>query len=226
MTGRKGVYVMRMMGNALNRTLPQRYFEIEYAGKPIPENARYVFPYLIFMNHFLLSFLAGAALLVPIAASAAGVPPVTIQNVALTFDQAWEGSTSNYVTVFQDGPLYRMYYRGSEWGRQSVTCYAESKDGVTWTRPNLDLYSFSGSTNNNIVWMNLPSKYMSIKGYIPPGDYERSLNFAPFKDTNPNAKPDELYKAFDGAPPHAIASPDGIHWHLMQTEPIMGHDGA
>src|SRR5438067_754522 len=61
-------------------------------------------------------------------------------DVSLTFDEPWEGSTSNYVTVFQDGPLYRMYYRGSEWDRESVTCYAESTDGIHWKKPNLGLF--------------------------------------------------------------------------------------
>ena len=31
---------------------------------------------------------------------------------ALKFDKPWEGLGSAYVTVFQDGDLYRMYYRG------------------------------------------------------------------------------------------------------------------
>src|SRR5580704_8893926 len=37
----------------------------------------------------------------------------TPQNVAFVTDEAWEGNATNYVTVFQDGDKYRMYYRGS-----------------------------------------------------------------------------------------------------------------
>src|ERR1051326_4055984 len=32
-------------------------------------------------------------------------------EVALSLDAPWEGSGSHYVTVFRDGPLFRMYYR-------------------------------------------------------------------------------------------------------------------
>ncbi len=34
------------------------------------------------------------------------------QEIAFQFDRPWEGSASGYPTVFQDGDLYRMYYRG------------------------------------------------------------------------------------------------------------------
>ena len=34
------------------------------------------------------------------------------QDVACVHDNPWEGSTCGYKTVFQDGDLYRMYYRG------------------------------------------------------------------------------------------------------------------
>ena len=30
-------------------------------------------------------------------------------------------------------------------------CLAESRDGITWTKPRLGLYNFSGSTDNNIL---------------------------------------------------------------------------
>jgi len=36
--------------------------------------------------------------------------------------------------------------------RGDLTCYAESSDGLTWTRPNLGIFSFDGNRENNIVW--------------------------------------------------------------------------
>lgn len=36
--------------------------------------------------------------------------------------------------------------------RGDLTCYAESSDGVTWTKPNLGIFEFNGNPNNNIVW--------------------------------------------------------------------------
>ena len=38
------------------------------------------------------------------------------QNVAVRYDAPWEGNTCGYVTVFQDGDIYRMYYRGAATG--------------------------------------------------------------------------------------------------------------
>jgi len=61
------------------------------------------------------------------------------REVAFAFDQPWEGDTCGGVSVFQDGDLYRMYYRGSAWdwtrNRQQyeLVCYAESTDGIHWT---------------------------------------------------------------------------------------------
>ena len=51
--------------------------------------------------------------------------------------------------VFQDGDLFRMYYRGSDVvytedgyssPHEETACYAESRDGIHWTKPELDLF--------------------------------------------------------------------------------------
>jgi hypothetical protein len=81
------------------------------------------------------------------------------QEVVLVTDKPWEGNTCAYYTIFQDGERYRMYYRGSHYDEQTrkaahaeVVCYAESRDGIRWTKPELGLCEFAGSTANNIVW--------------------------------------------------------------------------
>ncbi len=121
----------------------------------------------------------------------------TPHEVALTFDKPWEGNASGYATVFQDGDIYRMYYRGHRYiidppplrqAQSEVVCYAESRDGIHWVKPNLGLFDWpptmnnTGTKENNIFWR---------------GGYE-THNFAPFKDTNPACSPDELYKAVGG----------------------------
>src|SRR4029079_9270032 len=40
------------------------------------------------------------------------------REVVLTADAPWEGNTSAYYTVFQDGEVLRMYYRGSHYDEQ------------------------------------------------------------------------------------------------------------
>lgn len=139
-------------------------------------------------------------------------PPVP-REVALQFDAPWEGPSSNFVTVMKDKERYRMYYRGSGQGYRepwytiphNFSCCAESENGITWTRPSLRLFEYQGSRDNNIIW---------------PG-YQFALPLMPFKDGNPDALPEESYKAVAGGPLIALASPDGIHWKTMQEEPII-----
>src|SRR5262249_798529 len=74
------------------------------------------------------------------------------REVVLTLDQPWEGLFSAYYTIFQDGPKFRLYYRGSaaktDASMQQFTCYAESSDGIHFVRPKLGLQEFNGSKEN------------------------------------------------------------------------------
>ncbi len=143
------------------------------------------------------------------------------QDLALVCDAPWEGNTSGYFTLLQDGDLYRCYYRGShhgeEGGRPSqsgVTCYAESRDGIIWTKPKLGLHEFEGSKDNNIVHT---------------GD--GCSTFAPFLDTNPNCPPESRYKALATTGDNverkknpslqAYHSADGLRWKLMREKPVI-----
>ena len=127
------------------------------------------------------------------------------REVALTFDAPWEGPTSIYVTVFQDGDRVRCYYRGSgREGRPEVACYAESTDGITFTKPSLGVVEIDGSTENNVVWTG--------KG---------SHNFTPFKDTNPTCASEHRYKAVAGGPLIALVSADGLRWEQLGDEPVI-----
>src|SRR5262245_53357130 len=133
------------------------------------------------------------------------------REIVLTLDRPWEGSNSAYFTVFQDGPRLRLYYRGfvpdgKDASDHQVTCYAESTDGITFTRPNLGLYEFRSSKENNIVHRGVESH-----------------NFAPLLERNPAARAAERYKAFGGLNNRlcAFVSPDGIHWSKLRDEPVM-----
>ena len=136
------------------------------------------------------------------------------REIVITHDEPWEGSGSGYHTIFKDGEIFRMYYKawqlsvdenGLTLPHELYACYAESKDGLFWVKPNLGLYEFNGSTQNNIVW----------KG-------NGAHDFTPFRDTNPDCPQDELYKAV-GYGDHnlwAFASPDGIHWSILGDGPV------
>ena len=134
------------------------------------------------------------------------------EGVAVKFDRPWEGGFSGYTTVIKDAERYRMYYRGlpvaGQDGKENeVVCYAESKDGITWTRPNLGLFDVKGTRDNNVVLTNEPFAH----------------NFSPFLDERPEVPPTEKYKALAGISTsglHAFQSGDGIHWHELQPEAV------
>lgn len=139
------------------------------------------------------------------------------KEVVLVTDAPWEGNTCAYYTVFRDGDLYRMYYRGSHYDEQTkqsghpeVTCYAESQDGIHWTKPKLGSIEFDGSKQNNIVWDGIGSHC-----------------FAVFKDTRPDTPAEARYKAISRGRPkgkrglYVFQSPDAIHWKLIRNEPVI-----
>lgn len=131
-------------------------------------------------------------------------PPTPAEKV-LRFDRPWEGPTSTYVTVLEDQGRFRLYYRGSPaQGTPQVTCYAESEDGVNWTKPSLGLVRIEGSGDNNVIWAG-----------------PESHNLTPFLDTHPAVREATRYKALGGEPPMALGSADGLHWMRLADQPVL-----
>ncbi|MBM4072946.1 MAG: steryl acetyl hydrolase [Planctomycetes bacterium] len=170
----------------------------------------------LFVDRHLIDRFAGKAVL--------RLHHPTPREIAFKFDQPWEGNASGYATVFQDGPIYRMYYRGHRYiidkpplrqAQSEVVCYAESRDGIHWVRPDLGLFDWpatrdnSGNKKNNIIWRGSPETH----------------NFAPFKDTNPACPPDQRYKAIGGTVTSkgllTFKSADGIRWSRLSDKPVV-----
>lgn len=135
------------------------------------------------------------------------------EGSVLKFDKPWEGRFSAYFTIIEDQGLYRAYYRGrplagKDGDAGEVTCYAESKDGVTWTKPDLGIHQIGGSKKNNVI----------LSSAMPV-----THNFSPLLDKNPRVEPRQKYKALGGLKEtglYAYVSPDGIHWEKMQEEAV------
>ncbi len=134
------------------------------------------------------------------------------KEVVFVADESWEGNTSGYYTYFQDGDKYCMIYRGwqhdanKKAAHKEITCFAESRDGIHWTKPNLGLFEWNGSKQNNIIWLG-------------PGTH----NFTAFRDDNPAAAVESRYKAFGGGRGGLLPfqSPDCKQWKLMREKPVI-----
>jgi len=143
-----------------------------------------------------------------------------LREVVFVYDKPWEGLQTGYITMLEDQGVYRMYYRGGGDETREYTSLAESRDGISWTRPELGLVEVEGSKKNNVIWTG------KEKGYC------ESHNFSPFIDQNPAALPEQRYKAvalgrhIDEKGERkialvAMASPDGIHWKRIREDAII-----
>ena len=140
----------------------------------------------------------------------------TPRDLSITHDAPWEGPGCGYHSLLRDGDLIRVYYRGSVVSVENgelvlgpqVYCYAESRDGIKFTKPELGLYEHNGSKQNNIIWTGVGKH-----------------NFAPFIDTRPGCPPESRFKALGGVKREGglfvFHSADGIHWSLTQDEPVV-----
>jgi hypothetical protein len=142
--------------------------------------------------------------------------PIAREQV-IHHNNPWEGTSSGYHTVIQDGDTYRLYHRGFNFDlvnnqirptNKEVTCYAHSDDGIHWIKPELGLFEHDGSTKNNIIWQGAGSH-----------------NFSPFLDQRPGCPASERMKAFGGLKRDGgmilFKSADGIHWEKAHDKPVI-----
>lgn len=94
-------------------------------------------------------------------------------------------------------------------------CYAESDDGLTWTRPELGLVEYGGSRRNNIV-------------DLPPGSGNMDILYQPDAPAERRYLMVNEYMAWRHRAGSALerpsitmfaASPDGFHWTMLRDEP-------
>ncbi|KPJ76935.1 MAG: hypothetical protein AMS14_01435 [Planctomycetes bacterium DG_20] len=136
-------------------------------------------------------------------------------NPLMAEDKPWEKRFDNlYANVIydEDDKLYKCWYspfivdhsakgmtldqrREARYrpprGREMAICYAASKDGIRWEKPELGLVEFEGSKQNNIVWR---------------GPHGAGV----FKDLR-DPDPARRYKTFFQGIGVAFSA-DGIHW--------------
>lgn len=158
------------------------------------------------------------------AASSRGVewvvhPPVKTGEWTIKPEHKWEmGGVGPYSSVLKEGDTYHMWYHvmaSVQWHIDEAAgaiCYARSRDGIHWEKPELGLVEFEGSRKNNIVFGHGAAGYtlgqdggmVFIDPQAPSTDRFRLL--IRHKDIGPGL--------------HVFSSGDGIHWRLTHTSII------
>ena len=75
-------------------------------------------------------------------------------NPLMLMDKPWEVTVNNlYPNILYDEQrnLFRCWYLVYGSGRYDGLCYAESRDGIVWEKPNLGLVELNGSKDNNLI---------------------------------------------------------------------------
>ncbi|HEX7380280.1 MAG TPA: hypothetical protein VF278_24405 [Pirellulales bacterium] len=156
---------------------------------------------------------AAAARLVP------GEVEKDTRNPLLRAERPWENCFNNlYANVQYDEKerLFQLWYQVVLADKDAMNkltppatshlvgflvCYATSKDGITWRRPNLGIFDYGGSTDNNIV-----TRDMSNAGvFRDDHDLDASRRYKMICD----------YGRADGIMLVRF-SPDGLHWSSEQ----------
>ena len=126
-------------------------------------------------------------------------PPQKTGATVLKSEHPWESATINWFSVLQDkGRIdteanFRMWYEAYDiegWptGNDTSFCYAESRDGVVWTKPDLGLFSYRNNNRNNILFRQIGSAaegtlsrvhgagvFIDFNAGLPPLDTKRSV---------------------------------------------------
>lgn len=155
-----------------------------------------------------------------------GSPKKHPQNPLFVEDNPWEKRFDNlYGNIIYDNEekIYKCWYSpfivdssakgmdlnaiskpySSPPNREMGICYAYSKDGIHWLKPNLGLVEYAGNTDNNIVW----------RGPHGAGIYKDLF------DRDPNRKYKTIFQGLSFS-----TSIDGINWAKAQD--INGVDVA
>jgi len=123
-------------------------------------------------------------------------------NPVIPRDKAWEGwGPYVYGTVMWDEGRLKMWYQCIGGDAGGYVCYAESADGIKWTKPNLGIIECDGSKDNNIVELN--------DNFHIPSVIKR-------------AERDWVMYGFNRkAGPHSAFSSDGLRWKLRDEDPTL-----
>lgn len=144
-------------------------------------------------------------------------PPAKPAAPVLVADRPWESMANGWGTLSIEGGRWRLWYEA--WDDQykddfdGRLCYAESRDGVTWDKPELGLVEYRGSKANNIIFDGRMSgagfhgHYVFVDPLAPPAQRYRMIFMAALRRWD---RPEAGYPLY---PMSFAYSADGIRWH-------------
>jgi hypothetical protein len=122
-----------------------------------------------------------------------------------------------YGSVIREGGKFRMWYVAFDDDTKNAVAsarwraaYAESTDGLNWTKPSLGLVEFGGNTDNNLILTGpAPLGFVNVKVLADPGDPDpqrryKATGHVYFRDKR---------RLGSLAP---FSSPDGLRWKLVR----------
>lgn len=145
-------------------------------------------------------------------------PPRKTGEANINTDRPWEaGGLGPYSSVLYVDGTYHMWYHAMDdklWHTSPESgsiCYATSRDGIRWEKPELGITEYKGSRKNNIV-----------VGHGAAGMKLGQDGMMVFLD--PNAPGDERFRMvnrFGGKEAvKVLSSGDGIHWRLTHDDVV------
>lgn len=134
-------------------------------------------------------------------------PGKKLSTPVLRPDQPWETSAYTYGSAIKIGGRYRLWYTCyNDVPPNYFQCYAESRDGVHFSKPDLGLFEWNGSTHNNIV-----QGGGGTVVYNASAPADRRYALLTFRTGVVN----------DTLGYYGMVSPDGLHWTDVSAKPLL-----
>ncbi|MBL9114261.1 MAG: hypothetical protein JNJ83_04590 [Verrucomicrobiaceae bacterium] len=145
-------------------------------------------------------------------------------NPLITEDKPWEMAIA-WTSVHRDKSTgrYQLWYQAYAGSRaklkthECVVCYAESADGITFTKPNLGLFAFNEEENTNIVLIGsgvYGDRYCNSV-IVDPKEPDASKRYKMLYYDWAKSKEGEVIAGL-----HIAFSPDGIRWTKHSKAPL------
>jgi len=135
--------------------------------------------------------------------------------------------TTIYGSVLVEDGKFRMWYfcmpdanNYDEGADYPLAAYAESDDGVHWTKPDLKLTGRHRHPGNNLLA--LPGGLMGVVPALPGADFKYLASTIQILPLEPDVC-DLPGLSFHGPGTYFFASDDGLRWRQLTSDPVLQH---